>query len=522
MTRDEFMKQAIASGKSKDEIKRVFESIEQSGDFDDVPVANQNQVQQPQLTQSEPEKYTRQWIEQQIPKRRQEAFDAFQAGSNDLLTPAIKMAGDIAGTATGTVSRAFEPVTKPIGKALASITPEPIKKGLASAVQFGAEQYKKLVPEESRELVGAVGNIAGAATLANPFKSEIAALGNKAVSTPLETAGKALQIPDKLAGKLAQETSGVSEEALRMATSKSGRESLKTFAGKQYEIGENLVDAIDNAWDVIPKSAEIKATLQSVPYVNINPLLSKLRTAVPSAHTAEMKGVIEKLNQKADELSELAVKYGDTGNVPADKLFEYRQELDNVIGDAWGKESGKYVSALKETRKDIKDALIQTAKGTEYETQMQDVAKKLDALDKIKQVVGKTSDTREARAESIVRNINNLGKEKKREWLKDFENVFGGDYLNQAKMAQLAEQMGNEGKGSLLPRWTTGRSALAKGTGLAFGSPRIASQVTLPTTQAVGSVGKKIESLAQPFKSKQKVKLAQPITKPDEYIIGKR
>jgi len=89
-------------------------------------------------------------------------------------------------------------------------------------------------------------------------------------------------------------------------------------------------------------------------------------------------------------------------------------------------------------------------------------------------------------------------------------------------MAQLAEQMGNEGKGSLLPRWTTGRSALAKGTGLAFGSPRIASQVTLPTTQAVGSVGKKIESLAQPFKSKQKVKLAQPITKPDEYIIGKR
>lgn len=498
--------------------KGVFDPDEYLKEVSTEPTAQP----EPTLAQPEPEKYTKDWLGPQIEKRKQEGYEAFQKGDmSSGLTAPIKMLGDIAGTATGTVSRAFEPVTKPIGKALAQITPEPIKRGLGKAVEFGAEQYKKLVPEESRELVGSMGNIVGAATLANPFKSELAALGNKAVSAPLEATGKALQLPDVLAGKLAQETSGVSEEALRMATSKTGREALKASAGKQFEIGENLVDAIDNAWNVIPKSAEIKATLQSVPYVNISPLLSKLRTAVPSAHTAEMKGVVEKLNQKADELSELAVKYGDTGNIPADKLFEYRQELDNVIGDAWGKESGKYVSALKDARKDIKDALLQTAKGTEYEPQMQDLAKKLDALDKIKQVVGKTSDTREARAESIIRNINNLGKEKKREWMQNFQDVFGGDYLNQAKMAQLAEQMGNEGQGSWLPRWTTGRSMLAKGTGLALGSPRVAAQVTLPATQAVASAGKKIEALAQPFKSKQKVKLAQPITKPEDFLIGK-
>lgn len=480
---------------------------EDAFDDDELPKSNkiittEDAFGDEEQTVSEPEIYTREWLGPQLDKRRQEAIDKFQSGSSDVLSPVINMAGDIAGTATGTISRAFEPVTKPIGQALSKITPEPLKRGIGNAVEFGVEQYNKLVPEDSRELVGSMGKIAGAATITSPFKSEITTLGKKTISVPLQVTGKTLQLPDIIAGKLAQETSGVSEEALRMATTKAGREALKESAGKQFEIGENLVDAIDNAWDVIPKSAEIKATLQNVPYVNISPILSKLRTAVPSAHTSEMKGVIEKLNQKANELSELAVKYGDTGNVPADKLFEYRQELDNVIGDAWGKESGKYVSALKDTRKDIKDALLQTAKGTEYEPQMQDLAKKLDALDKIKQVVGKTSDTREARAESIIRNINNLGKEKKREWMQNFQDVFGGDYLNQAKMAQLAEQLGNEGQGAWLPRWTTGRSLLAKGSGLALGSPRIASQITLPATQTVSKVGKKIESLSKPFKNR--------------------
>jgi len=478
-------------------------------DYSDVTFDAQPE---PQQQTQEPEIYTREWIGPQIARRRQEAIDKFQSGSPDVLSPVINLAGDIAGTATGTVSRAFEPVTKPIGQAISKITPEPIKKGLGQALSFGSGQFKKMFPnEKQQELIGSMGNIAGAATIATPFKAEATTLASKAIQAPIKTTGKALQLPDKLAGKLAQETSGVSEEALRMAGTKQGREALKGAYGKQYEIGENLVDAIDNAWDVIPKSAEIKETLRKVPYVNVQPILTKLRTSIPSTHTGEMKGVADKLNQKADELAELTVKYGDSGNVPADKLFEFRQEIDNIIGDSWEKESGKYVSALKATRKSIKESLINTSKGTEYEPQMQDLAKKLDALDKIKQVVGKTSDSRELRAKSIIRNINSLDNEKKREWMQNFQDVFGGDFLNQAKMAQLAEQMGNEGAGTWLPRWTTGRSTLAKGVGLTFGSPKVASQITLPATKKVSDVGKKVEKFSEIFtdlteEEKQRIK----------------
>jgi len=304
--------------------------------------------------------------------------------------------------------------------------------------------------------------------------------------------GAAKNVND-FAGKYSQETSGVSEAALRKAGTKEGRQELKEAYGTQSEIGTNLSDAINNAWDKVPNSDQIKTALQNVPDINVQPFIDKLTEALPSAKTSEMKAVSDKINGKISDLQDFASQYNNGGAVPAQDLFDFRKELDDIINDSWGKESGKYVNALKDVRYQIKNSLIENAKGTDYEATMQDVAKKMDALDNMKRILGKSVDTRDDRAESFIRNINNLGKDQKREWLQNFQDVFGGDYLDQAKTAQLAEQMGNEGQGSWLPRWTTGRSMLSKGAGLAFGSPKIASRITLPSvdkvTGAVSSLG---------------------------------
>lgn len=421
--------------------------------------------------------------------------------ATDPLGGAYRAGGAIAKAGVETLGKVFEPVTKPLVEnvvkpvakaAYGTLTPEG-KQALGATAQLlgkGIEKYKEVVPKGIQEDVSATGEYASVL----PVEKLLAGLGKVAVNAKTAT-GKGLESVDKLAGKYAQETSGVSEKALRMAGTEKGRTALKSAYGTQAEVGQKLVDAIDNAWDVIPKSSEIKTALKSVPSINPTNIIDRLSNAIPkSAVTGESKAVVDKLNTKFDELASMV---DGTGNIPAENLFGFRQELDNIIGDAYGKESTKYVTALKDVRNSIKEELVNAAKGTEYEPLMKEMATKLDALDKIKQIVGKSSDARELRAESFIRNINSLGKEKKKEWLDNFSNVFGGDFSKEAELAQLAEQMGESGKGTLLPRWTTGRSTLAKGTGLAFGSPRIASQVTLPATQKISDLGKALQSSKQ-------------------------
>src|SRR4030042_280894 len=342
--------------------------------------------------------------------------------------------------------------------------------GMTGSAPIGAPEARppaEVFAEKHPDITRGTGDIMNIAGMIPAIKG-----GTMVAKAGAETAYSTAKGLNKTIGKYAAEKSGVSEEALRMAGKKEGRKTLEKAFGTQAEIGQELVDAIDNAWDVIPKSAEIKTALKAVPKVDPEPILNKIIESLPEATTAEMKAAAVKIQGKGDELLNLADK---SGKIPADKLFAFRQEVDNVIGDSFGKESGKYVTALKGIRMSIKDELIKTAKGTEYESTMKDMAKKLDALDKIKTLVGKSGTTRELRSESFIRNINSLGKEKKREWLQNFEEVFGGDFAERAKLGQFAEQMGNEGKGTILPRGTTGKSTLTKGVGLATGSPIITS-----------------------------------------------
>ena len=103
--------------------------------------------------------------------------------------------------------------------------------------------------------------------------------GVKAAKSSAVTTGKTLKGIDKAIGKISQETSGVSEEALRMAGTKAGRETLKNAANKQYEIGKKLVDMVDNAEDYMPEREIVNNALDNMPPINLKNVLQEIDNA---------------------------------------------------------------------------------------------------------------------------------------------------------------------------------------------------------------------------------------------------
>jgi soluble cytochrome b562 len=378
------------------------------------------------------------------------------------------------------------PATLPIGGPEAGLAAKGLK-GLGEAAMTGLKQgvVSAGVHQADREA-------AGQGTDLGQVTAEVggsALLGGLASKIPAIAEGY-----NYLTGKTVQAATGVPEEALRMAGSEEGRAALEDASGQQHEIGQALVDRINNAYDIIKETPAPAEALENVPAVNVVPIIKNLEAAAGNPKTKELQAAASQIQGKADELRQMAVDAGQGGYVNASDLYDYRKEIDQVIGDEFGKSSGKYINALKSARFDIKNGLLGVAKGTDYEQGMQELSDKLDAVDKMKMMLGKSEDTQNGRAESFIRNINNLGKGQQQEWLNNFQNVFGGDYLNQAKTATLAERLGPEGKAGLLPEHKTGAAlkGMIAGTalgsplmGLAASSPLAASRVILPATQGL-------------------------------------
>jgi hypothetical protein len=305
---------------------------------------------------------------------------------------------------------------------------------------------------------------------------------------------------NKVVGTLAEESSGVSQPALRMMGTEKGREGLKANFGTQHEIGQELVKNIygGDVWNNMPKGQEIRAVLKEVPGVDVNNLTSKVKmpesTVRPESQAAAQKlyGHIEDFYKMVDE----------TGTIPAEKLFLYRQEIDNVLQDAnaFGNvdKNSAYIAGLKGIRKNIRNELENAGSGTMYSPMMKDLAKKLDALDDMHRLLGKTEKGAELKAESFIRNINNLGKQERLEWLKNYEDLFGGDYAERAKMAMYSEQVGREGRGSFRSKTRTGRVSIGEGVNLPVGSPLLAGRVTLPFAQGLEDFTAKLAGVKKP------------------------
>lgn len=263
-------------------------------------------------------------------------------------------------------------------------------------------------------------------------------------------------------GKMAESLSGVSEEALRThgAGFGKGAKQLQQAAGSQHEIGKKLVGMLDDLDSFLPEKQVVDDALQQMPAVNVAGTINRLQSAKSGGALASSRAT----NAKIDELaSDLTAAADEAGNIPAAKFREIRKEIDDLVGDAFGKESGKYVSALKEARYQMADDLVKTAETSgmpEYADAMRSMAGKLRKADDLKAFLGKSAQTREQRAESFVSTLFGKNKEERRKAVESMGEIFGEDFIAQSKLAHLAAELGEEGKAGILPRQFTGRSLL--------------------------------------------------------------
>lgn len=318
----------------------------------------------------------------------------------------------------------------------------------------------------------------------------------------VETAKVAGKWGNKLLGKAAEEFSGVSEEALRTYGTGlgDGAKKIREAAGTQHDIGQKLVNMLDKLDDYLPEKEIVDKALNEMPPVNVTKTLETLEGAKSGGVLKSSRDVNEKIAGLVDDLRAAT---DEAGNIPAQAYREIRKELDVLAGDAFGKESNKFISAVKQARHQMADDLVKTAEASgnpEYIDAMQSMAKKLQTADNLKSFLGKSAQTREQRAESFVSTLFGKNKEERQKAVQAMGEIFGQDFIEQSKLAHLAAELGEGGKPSLLPRQFTGRSALgpvfsggliAAGGGplsaipTALSSPRLSS-LALGATDAAG------------------------------------
>lgn len=371
------------------------------------------------------------------------------------------------------------------------------KGAISNATQFDAnDNYPTRIAKGAAETLGR-----GVTEIAGGIASDPTAI----ISLAGKTAGKALTAVGKkgneLLGKLTQELSGVSEETLRKVGSGLGKgaKELKDAAGTQKQIGDKLLDALDNFDDYLPEKKIVSDALQNMPPVNVNNTINTLSQAKATGMLSGTK----KINSEIDELiTDIAAAADDQGNMPAAQFSELRKEIDKVIGDNFGKSTNDYLLAAKKARYQMADDLIKTAESSgnaEYVTAMKSFSDKLKLSDELKGYIGKSAQVRDRRVESFIGTLFGKNKGDRQNVIESLGKVFGEDFLKDSKLASMAAELGTEGVAGVLPRQFTGRSTLgagltiggaAAGFGpasaipLALSSPRIAAGALAGATAA--------------------------------------
>jgi hypothetical protein len=293
-----------------------------------------------------------------------------------------------------------------------------------------------------------------------------------------------------------------------MGMSAYGRE-VKAAAGNPnaaYDLGQKLADRIKNFDQYLPNAAEVDAMVAKLPPIKANDItaaLEKSKTALSSGMhaTPADKATDDAIQQLVDMVNKSADK---DGKIPATLARQIKQRYDAAVGDAFGKESSAYVTALKNGRHDIAKALESAAEESgvpEYKQAMKDYTRRLSAVDKISSQLGATDATRRARAESFVSNLYGKNKTQQQKNMADLADILGEDFAQQAKAIGTAKVAMPGGALPIFPTSPTGRSVLglqlgSAATNLGFGNPvgaALSAGIAVPTyamsSPALASLG---------------------------------
>lgn len=278
--------------------------------------------------------------------------------------------------------------------------------------------------------------------------------------------------------RLASELSGISAEALNVASTKTGRRKLVEMAGKSKEIGDRVLNSLENIDDNFHFEADLQNALSNMPKISTKPLIESLTQSIESLksglQTTPKKRAAEYLQNEIKAFKRLPKQ------LDAIDFRNMRKDLDYAINfDEVG--SDLISNALANTRKTAKQSLIDASKGTDYEPVMKHYADVLDTRERIFNIIGKKPHIREGRIEGFINNLYGKNKTARQELLKDLDKVLGENFTEETKLATLANEIVKDGnKIPFFPTQTTGRSLMGTlgslgvaGTGVVTANPAL-------------------------------------------------
>lgn len=267
-------------------------------------------------------------------------------------------------------------------------------------------------------------------------------------------------------GKLASQLSNVSEETLRKWGTGLGKgaKELKEINGKQKEIGDKILGALENFDDYIPEKKIVDDALEKLPAISMKNTIAAAKSAlndIPmkntnSAEVTKLKNVIKDIEDKGEELT-------------ATEFKKFRAQIDNIAD--YNSPGHKLADdAAKKIRTSMKDEILKVAEESgnpEVAPAMKAWSEKLGKRDAILEEIGANAKTREKKVGQFLSTLFNKNKETKQKALADISEVFGEDFVKHAKLLQMSDEIVSPGGGAkLLPNQTNGKAGAAMSPGL--------------------------------------------------------
>lgn len=380
---------------------------------------------------------------------------------------AVASLGLLPGYAAGRLASAAIP---------AATAASPLARGLMNIGRAGVVGAAESAPASLAQVAmgdnaGAVGGLALGGTLGAGIKG----------------AGMGLRGLGKTTGNVAESMTGIPASDLRkigfLGNSEYGQKVLAVAENRREhlnDLGDAFLDRVRNFDQYLPNAGEIDQIVESLPPIEGKRIIEAFEKAKPKIKaTPESAAAIAKI----DDLSTIAAGLMDeSGKIPATMVRKIRQEYDQVIGDAFGKESSAYVNALKNGRHEIAKALEQAAQESGnpgYVTAMKDYTTKLGALDDVMRKLGGDKKTQEDRIEGYLSNLFQGNKTNQQEAFKRLSDIMGADFAEKAQLLSDAKRIAPTGSIPLISAHKTGKAGLGGGVlgvgyGVASGNPVLA------------------------------------------------
>ena len=386
----------------------------------------------------------------------------------------------------------------------------PVGVGMGKAFQTTAKGVKPMLQSAlGRGLAGGTAQSVLESGERGEFIPLQTAMGNLALNTGGETLGGLLGAGGsrllKETGGFAGMSSKGAKEALEYAKLKpqrpftfkggfqkpfhSNQDELAKLVGTEGEIGEELVDKLQNFERYLPEAKTIRPMLEQMPDTELLPVLEAIEGAKIKGTVLTPQAI--KVNQEIDNaVSSILEQMPSDGKISASGLYDLRKMLDESInfGQIGGNQpmSKALEKGYKQARTQIKNELENLAEASgmpEYKKAMESLSNKLDIRNKVTRSLSKNVDVADEKAERVVSSLYGKGKSKKQEIFKEFDKITGGDVADKAYKAKLGAQLGVEEEG--LPVFSdvsTGKGILNL-TGLA--SPKAQANVVYPVADAL-------------------------------------